>query len=238
MSIDSLGMNRELMRISGLSSGLDTDSIVNSLLKIDQYKVDRQFQVKTRLEWKSDAYREINLMLRSFREDNMSVLKAENNMLSKYSYNNYDVTMLDTTDAVTIKAGATSVSGMMTINSITQLATSAKTESLSVFNTDTISLNTALIDLDLVTPLQFTDNEVSFSINGETFTFGEDALLSDMLSTINANATAGVSMNYSSLKKGFSITAKQTGAASTIDIVNIKGNTFDAASSAFGIAEG
>jgi len=238
MSVDSLGLNREILRLSGLSSGLDTDSIVNSLLKVDQYKVDRQFQSKTKLEWKRDAFRDINLMLRNFREDYMSVLKSENNMLSKTAYNNYDVTMLDETSAVTISAGYSANTGNLTINNITQLAEAGKAESLSVFNTDTISLDTALMDLDLVTPMTFQDNEISFSINGEVFTFSEDAGLSEVISTINSNADAGVTMTFSSLKRGFTIIADETGAASTVDIVNIKGNAFDAANSALGIAEG
>ena len=237
MSIDSLGLNREILRLSGLTSGLETDTIVNSLLKIDQYKVDKQFQTKTKLEWKRDAFRDINLMLRNFREDYMSVLKPENNMLSKTGYNNYEVTMLTETDAVAIEAGYSANAGTLTINSITQLAEAAKAESLNIFNTDTISMDTALKDLDLVTPLTFQDNEMSFSINGETFTFSDEATLSEVISTINSNSNAGVTMTYSSLKKGFKIVADETGAASTVDIVNIKGNAFDAVSSAFGIAE-
>ena len=238
MSIDSLGLNREILRLSGLSSGLDTEAIVNSLLKIDQYKVDKQFQTKTKLEWKRDAFRDINLMLRNFREDYMSVLKPENNMLSKTAYNNYEVTLLTETNAVSIDAGSSANEGTLTINSITQLAEAGQVESLNIFNPDTISLDTALLDLDLVTPLTFDGGEISFSINGEAFTFSEDTLLSEVISTVNANANAGVTMSYSSLKKGFKIIADETGSASTVDIVNIKGNAFDAASSAFGIAEG
>ena len=238
MAIDTVGMNRELLRLSGLSSGLDTDSIVSSLLKIEQYKVDRQFSAKTKLEWKRDAFRDINLMLRNFREDNMSVLKPETNVFSRTAYNQFDVTMLDDSSAVKIAAGFEASAGTLTINNITQLAEAAEAEALNVFNTSDMSVNTALKDLDLATPLVFVDNEISFSINGETFTFSEDAQLSDVISTVNANDNAGVTMKYSSLKKGLSIVSDTTGSSSTVDIVNIKGNAFDATTAAFGINEG
>lgn len=237
MSIDSLGMNRELLRLTGMSSGLDTDSIVNSLLKIEQFKVDRQFQKKTKLEWKRDAFRDINLMLRNFREDNMSVLKPENNMLSKSAYEKFKTTMINSTGAVNVTAGNSSFPGTYTIDEITQLAEAAKVESVSIFNPDTISLDTALKDLDLVTPLTFEDNEIKFSINGEEFTFGEDALLSKVIADVNASS-AGVSMTFSGLKRGFTIMANETGASSEVNIVNMKGNAFAAVDSAFGIAEG
>lgn len=225
------------MRVSGLSSGLDTESIVQSLVALEQLKIDDQTKLITQIEWKSDALRDVNLLLKNFREKYMSVLSPDTNMLTGKAYSSFETTMLDTTNAVTVQSSYASTAGTMTINNITQLATAAKTEGLSIFNTDTNSFDTALKDLDLATPLTFDAGEISFSINAETFTFTEDSTLSDVINTVNAS-DAGVSMSYSSLKKGLTILSDETGAASTIEIVNIKGNAFDATSSALGMAEG
>lgn len=237
MSVSSLtSINRSILRLSGLSSGLDTESIVTGLLTTDQSKVDKQFQLKTKLEWKAEAYRDVNLLLKNFRQENMSVLNQDSNMFSASAFNIFGVTMLDTTSAVTVKAGSTATEGSMTIDSITQLAKAASASSSGVFTSD-VTLGTALKDLPFKTALQFLSGSISFSINGKVFSFTEDTTLNDMLNTIN-NSDAGVTMRYSSLTKGFTLTSKTIGSASKIEIVNITGNAFADTSSAFGIAQG
>ncbi|KUP05701.1 hypothetical protein Q73_12835 [Bacillus coahuilensis m2-6] len=54
------------MRVGGLASGMDTESIVKSLMEVEQMKVDKLKQNKTYLEWQRDDYREMNTMLLNF----------------------------------------------------------------------------------------------------------------------------------------------------------------------------
>lgn len=230
------------LRLSGLSSGIDTESVVKNMLQSMQTKVDKQNQTKTKLGWKADALREINSLIKSFRESNMSVLSPGSNMMSPSTYNAFSVSMLTSTAAVTVSAGSSASAGKMTINSISQLATSAAVKSTGIFAGSSMNTGTKLADLELTNALEFEDGEISFSINGKAFTFTEDTTLSAMMSTINSS-DAGVKMSYSSLTKGFSITSKSTGSSSTVEIANIKGNAFageseEAADSAFGIAAG
>ena len=230
------------LRVSGLSSGIDTESVVKSMLTSMQLKVDRQNQTTTKLGWKADALREINSMIKSFRESNMSVLNSSNNMMSPSTYNAFSVAMLTSTSAVTVSAGSSASAGSMTINNITQLATSAAVKSSGAFTGASMNTSTKLADLELKNALEFEDGEISFSINGETFTFTEETTLADMMSTINSS-DAGVKMSYSSLTKGFTFAAKSTGSSSKVEIANIKGNAFAdegeaAEDSAFGIAAG
>lgn len=233
-SVSSL--SSQLLRVNGMSSGLDTDSIVKSLLKIDQAKVDRQFQVKTKLEWKKDAYNAVGDLLKDFRAKNMSVLQADTNMMSSSAYNTYNVTMLDTTTAVSVSAGASAMAGNVTINDISQLAKAATLKSSNI-SAAALTSSTKLKDLALNTPLQFESGAISFSINGKTFSFTQDQTLGDVLTTVNADKDAGVTMSYSSLTKGFTIASRSTGASSAVNIDNLTGNAFAAGSSAFGISE-
>jgi len=212
--------------------------MVENMLALDQSRVDKQFQIKTKLEWKCDAYREVNLMLRNFREAHMSVLNPDSNMLSTSAYNIFQVTMLDTTNAVAVSADSTAVAGQMTIDSISQLAEAASVKSVGAFDGETMYMDTALKDLELTVPLQFESGEISFSINGEIFTFSEDTTINELISTVNGNVNTGVGLSYSSLTKGFTITSKTTGSGSTIEIQNLAGNAFAAVDSAFGISEG
>ena len=225
------------IRLTGLSSGLDTDAIVKSLLTSAQTRVDKQAQTTAKLQWKADALREINSMIRSFRETNLSVLNPTSNMLSKTAYSMFSVSMLTSSAAVSVSAGSAANPGKMTIDSITQLASAATVKSTGAFAGTTMNTSTTLADLELSIPLEFDDGEISFSINGETFTFEQSATLSDVISSVNAS-DAGVRMSYSSLTKGFTIAAKTTGSSSKVEIENLKGNAFAAEDAAFGIAEG
>lgn len=240
MSVTSVTTNR----ITGLASGLDTDSLVTSMLSVDQSRLDKQNQTTTKLEWEADALRDVNSLIKTFRESYLSVLNSSSNMLSSSSYNANEVSMLTTTNAVTVSAGSSAVTGQMTINKITQLATAAKATSSDVFSEE-ISKSTALKDLAFNTALTFDgDNNVSFSINDVDFTFSQDMSLNDMMSEINAS-DAGVKMSYSSLKNGFTIASTETGSASEVNIVNTSGNLFgyvdgegNTVEGALGISEG
>lgn len=224
------------LRLSGLSSGLDTDAVVKAMLATEQAKVDKQSKATTWLGWKADALREINTLIKNFRSANLSVLNSAANMLSSSAYNIFSATLLTPTTAVSVNAGSSAAAGKVTINEITQLAASARLSSTDVFTGETINTSTRLEDLALLTPLLFDDDgNISFSINGKDFIFSKDDTLSDMMSTINSSE-AGVRMSYSSLTKGFSITAKTTGSSSRVEIQNLSGNAFDEENAAFGIA--
>ena len=223
-------------RVTGLASGLDIDTLVKNMLQVDQARLDKQNQTTTKLQWKADALREVNSLISVFRQNNLLGLNGTTGMLYPASYTSFDVTMLTDTNAVTVSAGSSAIEGKVIINEITKLAEAAKLTSEDVFSGN-ISIDTALKDLAFKTELTFDENkEIKFSINGKDFTFSEDTLLNDMMSQINASG-AGVKMSYSSLSKGFTITAKTMGSASKIEIDNISGNAFSETNSAFGIAE-
>ena len=48
------------MRMSGLMSGMDTESIVQELVAVRKTKVDDMKKEQTKLEWKQDAWKELN----------------------------------------------------------------------------------------------------------------------------------------------------------------------------------
>lgn len=224
-------------KLSGLASGLETDTIVVGLMSVYQTKLDKQARKTTRLEWTADAYREINTLIKNFRSQYLSVL-SEKNMLSGSSYGDMRISMLSATSAVSVTASSSAVSGTMTIDSITQLAAAAKASSTGVFTGTSYSSDTTLSALSLSHAFSFDGNgELSFSINGEPFTFTESTTIAEMMKAVNSS-DAGVTMRYSSLTKGFSITSDATGSASGINIVNIAGNAFSTTNSALGIAQG
>jgi flagellar hook-associated protein 2 len=228
-------------RLTGMASGLDTESIIKGLMTGYQTQLDKQSQSTTKLQWKADAYREINTLIKNFRAKSLSVLSGSN-MMSASAYDNYMVNMLTTTNAVSVSASSSASACSMNINSITQLATAAATSSKDAFTGTTYQSDTTLANLQLANKFTFDESgELSFTINDKTFTFTGDTTIAAMMKEINSS-DAGVTIKYSSLSKGFSITSDVMGSASAINIVNLKGNAFatDPAhpeNSALGIAQ-
>ena len=56
-----------VMRLSGLSSGLDIDQWVTDIMKAQRVRVDQQYQKRQVLEWQRDDYRSINTKLLALR---------------------------------------------------------------------------------------------------------------------------------------------------------------------------
>ncbi|WP_406540970.1 flagellar cap protein FliD N-terminal domain-containing protein [Clostridium ljungdahlii] len=48
-----------MLRITGLNTGLDVDSIVKKMLKGDQAKLDKVKQSQQLIQWRQDAYKTI-----------------------------------------------------------------------------------------------------------------------------------------------------------------------------------
>lgn len=226
-------------RLTGLFSNMDTDSIVKDLCSTQQAKIDKEYQSKTTNQWKQDALTEIADAVKDFSNSYCSVL-GSSSMLKNSTYTAYKVTTADTSGAVSVTADSSAFASTVNI-SVQQLAVNSSVEGTRGISNggELSSSNTkALSDLDFKTPLTAGDNgNISFSINGKTFSFTMDTTLQSMINTVNADSDAGVTMKYSRLTDSFTITADSGGADSKVQIQNISGNAFGA-NGAFGIAEG
>ncbi|MHC0038175.1 flagellar filament capping protein FliD [Pseudoneobacillus sp. C159] len=56
------------LRVSGLASGMNTDEIVDSLVKAQSARLNKMQQTKILTTWKSDAYRDVNKKIDEFRK--------------------------------------------------------------------------------------------------------------------------------------------------------------------------
>ena len=226
-------------RITGIYSELDTDAIVKDLLEIEQTKIDSKEQEKTTEEWYYDALEEVTELVEDFQSTYLSAL-GSNSMLTSSTYKSFSVSV-DDSSAVSVSASSSALTGRYTIDSVTQMAENAGISSTGI-SADGTSISeyntTALANLNFANELEFDSNDqISFSINNVEFTFDSDTTLQTMINTVNADEDAGVTMTYSRLTDGFSITADEGGASSSVTIGNITGNAFGE-DSAFGIDEG
>ncbi|MEG0541145.1 MAG: flagellar cap protein FliD N-terminal domain-containing protein, partial [Angelakisella sp.] len=126
MAINSLSSASKGM--SGLVSGMDTQSMVDAMLAGTQAKIDKQKANKTILGYKRDIYRNTLTDLKNFQNNFFKFgSKTGTNMLSTDFYNS--LTALNKSSAFKVTAGSSALAGKTTINSIEQLAQSLKLKS-------------------------------------------------------------------------------------------------------------
>ena len=226
MAINSIYPVNQKLRISGLASGLDTESIINDLMKIEQLKVDKLKQEKQLLEWRRDDYREIINLIRGFHDKFFDILYAETNMRSPNAYNTY-VVRSSKEEYLTVTANADVVKRDYQITGI-QLATASYAESsgsvskgikgtVNVSGDSKINLNgtSLLITLDGVTKaIEFEEGK---EYNVENF----QKELQDLLD--KAFGEGKVIVNFDESNHVLSLTPKSS--ASTLTIAG--GNALD-----------
>lgn len=103
------------IRMSGMVSGLDTESIVKAMVSTQTERKEKYQKAQTKLQWKQDAYKSINTKV-------YSLYSKISNLRFSSAYNMKKTTVSDATKA-TITASGTAVNGTQTLQ-VKQLARS------------------------------------------------------------------------------------------------------------------
>lgn len=203
-----------MMRISGLASGLDIDSMVSKLMEAERIPLNRLNQKKTTMEWQREQYRDLNIKIVDFRNNKLFNYGMSNSISARKA------TITGNTSAVTAKATSSAVTGSMTVD-VDSLATSAYLRS-GAAGTDGIGVvdtNKSLADLKTAGKLNYTadgSGNISFKLtNGSapeaTITVNENDSLASVVAAINGSS-ANVNAFLDSATGKLSLTSKTTGA--------------------------
>ncbi|MCD8171816.1 MAG: flagellar filament capping protein FliD [Clostridiales bacterium] len=108
--------------ISGLASGMDTDSIVESLLMGTQTKIDKQTGLKQQLEWKQETYRDLIGKINTFGDKYFSYYgSGQTNLMSPTTFKT--MTGLSSNSAIKISSVSSNAVSSMNISAVKQMAT-------------------------------------------------------------------------------------------------------------------
>ncbi|HEY9581690.1 MAG TPA: flagellar cap protein FliD N-terminal domain-containing protein, partial [Savagea sp.] len=110
------------MRISGLASGIDTESIINDMMRAHRLPLNKITQKKQYLEWQLDDYRSINRDLRKRSDDLFDSMLRSSAAFNKKTVN------ISNPDAISIKGDNAANNFAGTIQ-VTQLAKQASIQS-------------------------------------------------------------------------------------------------------------
>jgi len=110
------------LRLMGLQSGMDTDSIIKQMLQLHQMRIDTRFRARTKFEWKQEALTNVSNLLTDFRWKYLTVMGPDAMRLSSVYNSTVAVLSGKNKDAVSVETTINSPTGTMRIGEIASLA--------------------------------------------------------------------------------------------------------------------
>lgn len=191
-----------MIRMTGLNSGLDTDSIVQALMSAQRMKKTKVSSKKTKLEWKKEIWSDLNTKLYDFYKGSLNKIKSQS------AYKTKAATSSDTSK-VTATATSQAAEGTykIKVNSLAsaQYVTSGKLGTLPDGKTATTKTKLT----ELANPIAA---GTQISIKSES---GVSTLLVDDNTTIadftSACEKAGLKASFDATQQRFFISSKDSG---------------------------
>lgn len=183
------------IRMSGLSSGLDTEAIVGALMSAQSLKKTKLTQAKTKLEWKQTKWKELNTKLYKLYSEQVSKLQLQSSYMTKKT------SVSDTTKAnVTATSKAANGSYTMEIKNI------ATSQYLTGSKISAESGSTKMVDLDA----SLLNKEIKVKVGDKEtkFTITEDMTIDGFTAELKK---AGLNANYDTTQKRIFISSKDSG---------------------------
>jgi flagellar hook-associated protein 2 len=193
-------------RISGLISGLDTESIISQLVEAKQTKIDTQTKAQTKLSWKQDAWKELNTKLKNLQQKYIS------NMRFSSSYAKM-TTSVSNSSAVSVITGDNAVEGVQELE-VNQLAKTGYLTGAKLSGSDGSSLTalSTLSDLGYSGSGSFSvttgNTTVDINVTGDT-------TISDVLTQLK---NAGLNANFDEKQQRLFVSSKKSGADNDFNI--------------------
>ena len=177
------------MRIGGLMSGMDTEQMVRDLMKAERMKVDRFTKEQTEIQWKQEAYQDVNKTMANF------ILNTRQNFGINSGFGTTNVNKLDwiksatssNSGAVSATAQGDAAEGSHTVE-VQNLAETARTTSLNLTGaqgTALIDEDTGKIDADFFDGGDEVSFEMTTSAGTGTITLGKDMNMQDVTRAFN-----------------------------------------------------
>lgn len=195
------------LRMTGMYSGLDTESIIQELVSAKRTKVDSKKKEQTKLEWKQDAWKDLNKKLKNLQSKYLSNMR----FASSYSKK---TTKVSNSSAVSVITGENAVNGVQTLR-IKQLAKTGYLTGAEIEGKDGGEL-TALSKLsDIKDGIGQGTVNIKAGDKSVDLTVTADTTISDVLTKLKE---AGLNASFDAKQQRFFISSKESGAANDFSI--------------------
>lgn len=213
------------MRLSGIMSGMDTESLIAQLVEAKSTKVNEAKKAQIKVDWKQEAWKDLNTKLKNLQSKYISNMRFQ----SAYSKK---TTKVSNESAVSVITGGDAVDGVQSLE-INQLAktgylTGAELKSADGTTKGSYTAMTKLSELGVTGEGTFSvksaKGTVDINVNGDT-------TISDVLTKLK---DAGLNASFDAKNQRFFVSAKESGEASDFSLTASDANG-QAALSALGL---
>ncbi len=192
------------IRLSGLASNMDTESIVAELMKAQRMKKTKIENKKIKTEWAQEKWKTLNSKLYSFYKDTISKMRMQNSYLTK---------TVTSADESKVKATATngSAEGTHTVK-ITSLASAQFVTGAQLGSN--VTGKTKLTDLGMTAG---PENKITITNGSKTqsFEIKADSTINDLVETMK---NAGINASFDASQKRIFLSSKESGVKNAFTI--------------------
>lgn len=202
------------MRLSGLMSGMDTESIIQQLVAAKQTKVDNAKKAQTKLSWQQDAWKALNTKLQNLQQKYLSNMRFTTAYTKK-------TTKVSNSNVVSVITGENAVNGVQSLD-IAQMAKTGYLTGAQIGSGE--NEYTALTKLsDLGVNLGGGEGTISVKAGTKSvnITVTGDTTISDVLTKLK---DAGLNANFDAKNQRFFVSSKESGAANDFSITAVDAN--------------
>jgi len=198
------------IRITGMNSGLDTESIITALTQRHQTKVDNNKGYQKKLTWKMDKWKDLNKKVTAFYNGTLANMRFSTAYTKK-------TTTASNSSAVTVVTGDDAMNANQTLN-IKSLSKSAFLTGSAVTKTDrtAASKSTTMAELGLsgTSTLEFAIGADASSRDKISVSIEETDTIESVLNKLKgATSESGTSLNfnYDENNNRFFVSSKSSG---------------------------
>lgn len=196
------------IRMSGLASGMDTESIIKELMTAQRTKTTKIQNKITKLEWKQDKWKDLNKKIYALYTDSLSKLRMQGNY-------NLKKAISSNTDKVEVSASGSVPEGQHTIQvksvASAQFITGSKLEGSA-----NASYSTKLVDLGMEGSV---GSSIKISTGGKEtiLDISADTTIADFVSKLQE---AGLNASFDSTQQRFFISSRKSGIENAFEITS------------------
>ena len=209
------------IRSTGINSGLDTDSIITELVKVQKTKVNTLKSAQTKLSWQQDTWKDLNTKIYNLYSKTIGNLKFSG------SYSKKATTVSDSAVA-SVVTGADAVNGVQSlkVNSLAKAGYLTGAEMGSG-----ITASSTMADLGMTA-----DSSFKFKVGSGTEVEVTAKTTDTLSSVVDKMKAAGANVNFDASNHRLFVSSKETGESSDFSINTSADGNSSALISALGLA--
>lgn len=205
------------MRLTGLSSGMDTQSIIEELVAARKTKVDSTRKAQTRLEWKQETWKGLNSKITKLYNGTLGNMRLNSSFYKK-------TTMVSNSSAVSVITGEGAMNSVQTMK-VTALAKAGYLTGGTVTTKDDSAMTADSKVTEALGIVSGSKFELTTGGKNTTIEINDSTKVSDLLKQLQE---AGVTANFDEKNQRFYIGANALGNASDFTMTAIDGTGTDA----------